>query len=102
MYHIKIFIKNNIHNCHGLFHKCENLLNIDLSSFDTKNATDMSYMFYGCKSLKNINLSSFDTKNVTDMWGMFSCCKKLKNSPNFHYNKNDSKILNRIESTYWG
>ena len=54
-------------------------------------------MFLGCKSLENINLSSFDTKNVTNMSFMFYGCKKLKNSPNFHYNKNDSKILKEIE-----
>ena len=67
IYHIKLFIKNNIHNCHKLFINCENILNIDLSSFDTKNVTDMSWMFYGCESLDNINLSSFDTENITNM-----------------------------------
>ena len=79
IYHIKISIKNNIQNCYGLFSKCKNILNIDLSSFDTKNVTNMSYMFNGCKSLKNINLSSFNTKNVTNISYMFNGCESLKN-----------------------
>ena len=34
--------------------------------------TDMSYMFRDCSSLKELNLSSFNTNNVTDMSNIFS------------------------------
>ena len=34
-------------------------------------------MFRGYSNLKNINLSSFDTKNVTNMSNMFKYCNKL-------------------------
>ena len=49
---------------------------MDLSSFDTKNVTDLESMFSCCSNLTNINLSSFDTKNVTNMGDMFFGCYK--------------------------
>ena len=35
------------------------------------------YMFLGCTNLKKLDLSSFDTRNVTNMIGMFSNCRNL-------------------------
>jgi len=35
-----------------MFSGCSNLTNIDLSSFDTKNVIDMSFMFDGCYKFK--------------------------------------------------
>ena len=52
-------------NC--MFNVCNELMNLNISSFDTKNVTDMSNMFNGCSSLVNLDLSSFDTKNVINM-----------------------------------
>ena len=43
----------------GMFYGCNNLTNIDLSNFDTKNVTDMNAIFYGCNNLTNIDLSKF-------------------------------------------
>ena len=79
IYHIKIFFKNIIQDCDGLFTFCQNITKIDLSTFDTKNVTDMSYMFLWCSNLTNLDLSSFDTKNVTNMCGMFDGCSNLTN-----------------------
>ena len=78
-YQIKIFINNVVENCFGLFYYCNKIKTIDLSAFDTKNVTDMSYMFYECNDLTKIDLSSFDTKNVTNIEGMFYGCNKLEN-----------------------
>ena len=79
IYHIKIFLKNIIQDYCGLLYGCKNITKIDLSSFDTKNVTDMYEMFYNCTNLTNLDLSSFDTKNVTDMIHMFSGCHNLAN-----------------------
>ena len=38
----------------------------------------MNEIFSGCSKLTNIDLSSFDTKNVTNMDGMFFDCPNLK------------------------
>ena len=61
-----------------MFFKCYNLKEIDLSSFNTSNVKNMSYMFYYCKNLKEINLSSFNTSNVENMSYMFDRCFNLK------------------------
>ena len=79
LYCIKLKFKNKINDCKKMFKNCENIVNIDLFSFDTKNVLDMSEMFSGCSCLENIDLSSFDTKNVTNMSNMFSGCSKLIN-----------------------
>ena len=56
----------------------------------------MSFMFYLCKSLKELNVSSFDTKNVTNMLCMFNLCSSLPNLnlANFEKkcNKNDRYV----------
>ena len=45
----------------------KNILELDLSSFDTSKVTSMRYMFYNMRNLTTLNLSSFDTSQVTDM-----------------------------------
>ncbi len=78
----------------GIFFECSKLTNINLSSFNTQNVTNMSDMFYYCSNLTNINLSSFNTQNVTDMSDMFDGCSKLKKIRiNKKYN---DKIINEI------
>ena len=51
--------------------KIKNILEIDLSNFDTSQVTNMSNMFDGMKKLTSLNLSSFDTSQVTNMRFMF-------------------------------
>ena len=79
IYNVTIFINYILKDCTALFCYCKNIIDIDLSSFDTKNVTDMSWMFSHCSKLTNLNLSSFDTKNVTNMSWMFSYCSNLTN-----------------------
>ena len=57
--------------------KLENILDIDLSSFDTSQVTDMSFMFNSMSNLTALNLSNFDTSKVTDMSGMFQNTRNL-------------------------
>ena len=78
-YKIKLIIKTKMTSCKNMFNGCSNLIKIDLSSFDTKNVTDMSGMFEECRNLKNLNLSSLNTEKVTDMSYMFCNCNKLEN-----------------------
>ena len=51
--------------------KIKNILELDLSNFDTSQVTNMGYMFYGMSSLTSLNLSNFDTSQVTNMSDMF-------------------------------
>ena len=70
----------------------ENILELDLSNFDTSKVTDMSAMFVFMHNLTTINLSNFDTSKVTDMSGMFAGMSSLTtlNLSSF----NTSKVTN--------
>jgi len=55
-----------------LFEILSEVVEIDLSAFDTSKVTNMSKMFAWDKKLTNLNVSNFDTSNVTDMNMMFT------------------------------
>ena len=69
-------ITNNNTDYEYLFYKY-NGTELDLSSFDTSNVTNMGFMFYNCSKLTSLDLSNFNTSNVTDMGSMFQFCSKL-------------------------
>ena len=73
-----------------MFGGCSNLINIDLSSFNTQNVTNMFFMFGRCSNITNINLSSFNTQNVINMKDMFMGCPYLKE---IKVNKNSVEIM---------
>ena len=47
-----------------MFSDCSNLTNIDLSSFDTKNVTNMSYMFAGCYNLNRVKINNISSNII--------------------------------------
>ena len=69
--------------------KIKNILEIDLSNFDTSEATNMSNMFYGMSNLTTLNVSHFNTSKVTDMSLMFHGMRNLTslNLSNFDTSK---------------
>ena len=71
LYKINLKFKNLIKDCSFMFANCKNIIKIDLSKFNTEEATNMSYMFSGCDNLVELNLSNLKTKNVISMEGMF-------------------------------
>ena len=75
-----------------MFYKCSSIININLSSFETKKVITVRQMFSGCSSLTNINLSNFNTKYLNiSMWDMFGGYKSLKKE---NVITNDESILN--------
>ncbi len=73
---------SNVTDMTSMFHFCKSLTNLDLSSFDTSNVTNMAYMLAGNylhpSGLQNIDISSFDTSKVTNMSNMFQYCRVSK------------------------
>ena len=69
--------------------KIKNILEIDLSNFNTSKVTNMRYMFSGMSNLTTLNLSNFDTSKVTNMYAMFSDMSNLTtlNLSNFDTSK---------------
>ncbi|MBE6158408.1 MAG: BspA family leucine-rich repeat surface protein [Firmicutes bacterium] len=73
-----------------LFSEDYKIKSIDLSLFDTTNAVDTSRMFYEAKSLQSLDISSFDTRNVSNMRQMFKglrTAKTLNLGDNFYTSK---------------
>ena len=79
--------------------KIKNILELDLSKFDTSRVTNMSHMFNGMRNLTTLNLSNFNTSNVTNMGGMFFSMTNLTtlNLSNF----DTSKVTN-MGSMFYG
>ena len=77
-YKINIRFNIDLKDCSCMFAGCENIININFISFNTKNITNINYMFYGCRSLNNLEgISKLDNKNATDISGMFHGCLHL-------------------------
>ena len=65
------FDTSNVTDMSGMFYGMSSLTTLDLSNFDTSKVTDMQYMFYDMSGLTTLDLSNFDTSKVTDMQYMF-------------------------------
>ncbi len=61
-----------------MFADMTSLKTLNVSGFDTSNATSLSWMFDWDQRLSSLDLSSFDTSNVTEMTAMLRECSDLK------------------------
>ena len=71
------FDTSKVTNMGRMFSGMSNLTALDLSNFDTSQVTDMRYMFFGMSNLIALDLSNFDTSMVTNMNAMFAGISKL-------------------------
>ena len=74
---VELIFKDNINSCENMFSSCPNIIEINLSDFNTSSIESMESMFNGCSSLTLLNLSNFDTSKVTNMDYMFNECSSL-------------------------
>ena len=67
-----------VRNMTAIFKDCNELLELDLSNFDTSNAIEMESMFAECNKLKDIKgINKFNTSQVINMRAMFQNCNEL-------------------------
>ena len=71
------FDTRNITNMQQMFDYCYALTSLDLTNFNTSKVTDMSKMFSSCYGLTTLDLSNFNTSKVTTMKQMFEYCGAL-------------------------
>ena len=71
------FDTSKVTDMHNMFYGTSNLTTLNVSHFDTSKVTDMSLMFYGMSNLTTLDLSNFDTSKVTDMGNMFASMTNL-------------------------
>ena len=74
---IKLEFATNINNCRNMFRELNNIIEIDLSNFNSSLVTDTSYMFRSCSALTSINMDIFETSQLKNMAGLSSYCKNL-------------------------
>ena len=75
--YIEMIWNDEIDNCEFMFYACSDIIEINLSNFNSSLVKMMKYMFYGCSSLSVLNLTNFDTSNAEDMYNMFYGCSSL-------------------------
>ena len=74
---VTIKFQNQINSCLNMFYNMLDLLEVDLSKFDSSQITNTKEMFCGCKNLKKIDFGSFNTSKVIEMYSMFKGCTSL-------------------------
>ena len=73
------FDTTNATKIYGMFCRCSSLTSLDLSSLHTSNVINMMALFEGCTMLESITFgSNFDTSNVTSIHSMFDSCSHLR------------------------
>ena len=60
-----------------MFNGCVNIIEVDLSQFDSSKVTRMSGMFQNCISLIKVNFSNFNASLIEGMGSLFYNCKSL-------------------------
>ena len=72
-----------------MFYNCPSLNELDFSSFNTSDVTNMNYMFYSCTGLSYLNFTSFNTLKCNNFDKMFGEC----NAINITINKQNNPKL---------
>ena len=72
------FDTSEVTNMNGMFSECKNIEKINFGSINTFSVENMGYLFYKCNKLSSIDLSNFVTSNVNNMENRFSYCINLK------------------------
>ena len=83
-----------VKNMNQMFYDCQALTSLDLSNFNTRFVTNMNKMFY-CPALTSLDVSNFNTANVTDMSYMFYECRALTSLDLSNFNTEN------VTSMYW-
>jgi len=70
----------------GMFFGCSSLTKVNLTNFNTRNATGLNGMFYQCSSLKKLILPNISTEGPKSMNAMFYGCSE--------------ELINQVKSKY--
>lgn len=70
------FDTSQVTTMYAMFDGATKLRSLKLKNFDTSQVTDMGFMFYNIVA-SELDLSSFNTSNVSNMEGMFDSTSKL-------------------------
>ena len=77
IYNVKLIWNTEITNSFRMFMGCYNIIEMDLSHFDSSKISIMGMMFYSSSGLTSINLTNYSTEEAYDIGSMFDGCSKL-------------------------
>ena len=80
-----------------MFSCCYNLIDLDVSNFNTKNSKSFLYMFCDCYNLNNIDVSKFDSSNCEIIYGMFSHCYNIEEIDMINWDMSNLKYENEFK-----
>ena len=75
---ITLIFQDQIESLERMFKDVNNLIEIDLSNFDTSKVTNMFQMFSNCLKLISVDLSDLNTQNLCNISYMFINCTNLE------------------------
>ena len=91
---VQLIWNDTINNTDNMFRQCSDIIEIDLSNFDSSLVTTMISMFKSCTSLTSINLTNFDTSQVTNINHMFDGCNSLTSLDLSFFNTSKVTFMN--------
>ena len=74
---VKLVWNYKLKNCEFLFDSLDNIIEVDLSEFDSSEVTTMKGMFSFCSEVRSINFNNINTSSLIDMSEMFKNCDSL-------------------------
>ena len=83
-------------NLGAMFWDCSKLTNLDVGGFDTSNAISLDGMFWDCSNLTNLDVSGFDTSNAISLDSMFLGCSNLTNLDVSGFDTSEATGLGRM------
>ncbi len=81
----------------GMFYRCFELTNVDLSNFNTTNVINMEYMFSSCKNLVTIFNVNGNVSNYSNMFYMAAINPDAKITVN--YTAQTSSLVDQMIAT---
>ena len=93
---VTLIWNQKINTCEYFFNFSTNIIEIDLSNFDTSLATSMKSMFANCKRLEYINFYGVNTSSVVNMSNMFENCYSLISLDLSNFDTSKVQLMNRM------
>ena len=93
---IRMVWNSQIENCASMFDGLDNIIEVDLSKFDSSKVTSMFYMFCDCMNVLSIIFDNIDTSSVTDMSGLVYNCESLVTLDLSKINTRSLKTINNM------
>ena len=87
---------NAITTSDNMFESCNDIIEIDMTNFNTSLVKTMKNTFERCYNLKSINLKFLDTSNVKSFEYMFYLCQSLKSIDVSHFNTGSTSVMSHM------